>query len=185
MNDAEIFTCEVFHLKMPVEKQPEWCAKKQRTAKDGDYCGICPTGIKAAKENREPGQGVTPKIKKEIDMAEKQLCSKGCGKGSVKDSLCTKHYREEHGEAPFPSGQKQGRKKVKKSAGRQARSSGTRTRSTAGKHDHECEGCKVLQLQLDELNRAEAIMVAAGLCTPGKFEKAREIARELQCIRSE
>lgn len=37
----------------------------------------------------------------------------------------------------------------------------------------------MLQLQLDELSRAEAIMVAAGLCTKDKFDKAREIAREL------
>ena len=194
MNDAQKFTCTTFHMDMPIETQPGFCAKRQRKAQAGDYCGICPEGIKAAKETRDPAldspykkvredaekreQGLGKTVEnKEADMAEKKWCSEGCGKGAVKDGLCTRHYKEKHGEAPFPSGKKP---PVKRQAGRQGNkpSPGKKPRATGG-HDHECEGCKVLQMQLDELAVAEKIMVAAGLVAPEKFEQARKIVREL------
>ena len=207
MDDAQQFTCETFHLVMPIEKQPEFCAKRQRKACDGDYCGICPIGAQAAKNARTPEIKKIPdkhnveihfkapvygtdnfhekvinrviqniKDSKEGEMATNKSCSeKDCGKGSVKDSLCTKHYRAKHGVLPYP------KKKdaLKARPGQAKSSSGKKRRANGNGHDHECEGCEALQLQLTDLNRAEAIMVAAGLIPVEKFEQARKIAREL------
>lgn len=53
MDDAQKFTCDVFHLDMALDVQPGFCAKRQRKAQSGDYCGICPIGIKAAKNERQ------------------------------------------------------------------------------------------------------------------------------------
>ncbi len=112
-------------------------------------------------------------------MADKNKCRKGCGKGAVKDGLCTKHFREEHGVAPFPSGQKK-TKKLAKVKARPSKAGKKHLVKGNGAHDSgECEGCKALQLQIDDLTRAENIMVAAGLATADKFEKARQIVREL------
>ena len=46
--------------------------------------------------------------------------------------------------------------------------------------EHECEGCQTLQLQIDDLNRAEAILLAAGLSLPEQVEKARKIVQDLR-----
>lgn len=192
--DNETFRCEAFKgVTMPADKQRGFCAIQFR--KGREVCVNCERGKAAAKETLEEARGnlegekagrsegkklnVESSIlnsgdsRREAGMAVKKLCSCGCGKGAVKDGLATKCYRKKHGVGPFE-------KPAKGQAGRQSKiSRGKRTRSTAGKHDHECEGCKVLQLQLDELNRAESVMVAAGLCTADKFEAARKIVREL------
>lgn len=43
----------------------------------------------------------------------------------------------------------------------------------------ECEGCKSLQAQIEEMNLAEKVMVAAGIIPAEKFDQARTIVREL------
>jgi hypothetical protein len=111
-------------------------------------------------------------------MAEKKLCSCGCGKQAVKDGLSTKCYRKKHGKLPFESSNKEAGRQAGRRAGRQdlKASKGKKPRAN-GKH--KCEGCEILQLQLDELGTAEKIMVAAGLVPAEKFEQARKIVREL------
>ncbi len=109
-------------------------------------------------------------------MADKKLCSCGvCGKGAVKDGLSTKCYRKKYGKAPFSSGEK----KTKARPGQARSSQGKKRRVKGNGHDLECEGCKTLQRQINDLNLAEKIMVAAGLATAEKFDQARKIAREL------
>ena len=46
-------------------------------------------------------------------MADKQKCKKGCGKQAVKDGLCYKDYKAEHGVAPSWAGGKVEAKKNK------------------------------------------------------------------------
>lgn len=97
-------------------------------------------------------------------MAGKKECRKeGCGTKSVKDDLCTKHYKAEHGEAPFPSGRKLDEKrsaKRKARPGQAVSSSGKKGRVKRERAPElvsgECEGCK-------KLNATMAIMVTMGL----------------------
>ncbi len=187
------FHCKAFHMDMPVDRQRGFCAIQFR--KGRDICVDCERGKEAAKEtadevraalpadkefeNRSKAQTINRIKEKEVNMAENKLCSCGCGKGAVKDGLATKCYRKKYGKAPFPSGQKK-TKKLAKAKARPSQAGKKRRVKGNGVHDTgECEGCKALQLQIDDLTRAENIMVAAGLATADKFEKARQIVREL------
>ncbi len=108
-------------------------------------------------------------------MASNKLCSCGCGKRAVKDGLAFKCYRAKNGVPPWES-----KKTTERSSGQGSSSSkGKRARAKGKSNGHECEGCKVLKLQLDEISRVEKVMVAAGLVPAEKFEKARNIVREL------
>lgn len=89
--------------------------------------------------------------------------------------LSTKCYREKYGVAPFPSGLKKGLGKKSSISIRKDKAA----RNRGNGKDRECEGCKVLGLQLEEIGRVERIMVAAGLVPAEKFDQARKIAREL------
>ncbi len=110
-------------------------------------------------------------------MAEKKLCSCGCGKQAIKKGLAWGCYTKKHGEPPY--GHKTASKKEKQ-AGRQKKASRKGPSRTAATYKHsDCPGCQALQLQVDDLTRAEKIMVAADLATPEQFEKARKIVREL------
>lgn len=118
--EGQTFHCETFHLKMPVEKQRNWCAVQFR--KGREHCLDCDLGKAAAKDDREDVRSGLPSgdrrtngwknggittSHKEVDMAEKKLCSCGvCGKGAVKDGLSTKCYRKKYGKVPFPKGPK-------------------------------------------------------------------------------
>jgi hypothetical protein len=202
----DMFHCTNFGgLDMPVDKQRGFCAIQFRKGRDN--CIDCVRGKTAAKETAEDVRSSLPpttgdasragmraaEIKKskgssnkEAKMADKKLCSCGCGKGAVKDGLATKCYRKKYGKAPFSKGQeaekgpaKEGRSgQVKKRSSPGAKSRDNRMKGN-GSHAAECEGCKTLQLQLDDLDRAEKIMVAAGLVTAERFEQARSWAREL------
>ena len=182
---------------MPASKQIGFCAKQYRMERVG--CVDCETGKQAAKAdaaNVRTGlpDSTSDKIRAGMRAAEsmklnrgkekedgtvgKKECKKGCGVKAVKDELCHKHYKEEHGEAPFPSGRKLAKKSVKTRPDQTVSSSGKKRRVKGNGHaDGECDGCKALQLEISQLNRAEAIMVAAGFTTAEKFKQAQELAR--------
>ena len=193
------FHCKSFDLDMPAENQRGFCALRYRSGKM--ICTECETGKAAAKEDAADvraglpttgGQGVRKSTamtsaieikkskKEEAGMASKKECSKGCGKGAVKDDLCTKHYKEKHGKAPFPSGQPKKEPKAGRQAGRQAGKEpstgrqkgdkGTRGKSNGsgtgvnGQH----ESVKVLET-----------LVAIGAVTQTQVDATRQYVREM------
>src|SRR3990170_1552283 len=103
MKPAATFTCAKFPILIPAALSGKFCAKRHRKAVLGDPCFDCEKGISAVKEARE--------------MANKKLCSCGCGKGAVKDGLATKCYRKRFGKAPFGPGT-DGKVSAKKVKGR-------------------------------------------------------------------
>ena len=98
--------CDKFPaVKIPAADQVSFCAKRYRKAGKEDPCFDCERGKAAEREERT----MTDK---------KKHCSKeGCTKGPVKDDLCTKHYREKHGVAPFGKPVTDTTKKPPKKAG--------------------------------------------------------------------
>lgn len=169
---------------MPEDRQRGFCARQFRLERD--ICKDCERGKQAAEEDRQDVHASLPESRRteidlranagreEADVAGKQLCSDGCGKRVVKDGLAFKCYKKKYGKAPWDTGRpktKAGKKKPSR-----AKSMTTTKRVKGG---NECEGCRVLGLQLDEIGRVEKIMVAAGLVPAEKFEQARKIVREL------
>lgn len=178
--DQETFECTVFHLTMPRERQQEWCAKKQRTARDGDYCGICPTGVEAARNTRDAVQaqatGKVPGLLEGIGARLKKGKERDMPTAKEKKTLqCKTHgeYKGYRSDSPCPQCKAAG--KGKKQTGRQ----GPARKKPAAAHGDDCPGCQALQLQLNDLTRAENVMVAAGLATKEQFDKARMIVRDL------
>lgn len=194
------FVCKKLNFPIPEKTADGFCAKQFR--KGMNICRDCDRGRDLAKMEADLIRSQLPpakekaryadskmreaelkKSKKELGkeedgMAEKKKCSDGCGKNAVKDGLAWACYVKKHGKPPYETKTvKKIGKKVKKQAGRQGSNGSKVARSTG--HDHKCEGCEALQLRIDDLDRAEKIMVAAGLVTAEKFDQARKIAREL------
>jgi hypothetical protein len=179
------FFCKSYKLTIPADKQRGFCAKQFRL--DRDICRDCDRGKAAAGEERQEILASLPEQvrseidlranagRKETDVAGKQLCSDGCGKRAVKEGLAFKCYKQKYGKAPWDTGQSKAKAGKKKSSGTKR---AARARRAKG-NGHECEGCKVLSLQLEEIGRVEKIMVAAGLVPAEKFDHARKIVREL------
>ena len=191
----KVFHCDQYHVDMPEEKQQGFCAKRYRRAAPEDHCSSCDRGREAAKKDKDGIIDKLPKdrgnengrraqlirhaaTKEEDIMAEKKKCSCGCGKNAIKEGLAWGCYSKKFGKPPYGhGGTKTAPAKAKPS---QAKHTPSKLRRVKGNgHRLECEGCKALQLQIDDINRVEKIMVAAGLVDPGKFEQARKIVREL------
>lgn len=108
----ETTTCKAYgNITIPADKQRGFCARQYRLGKEN--CVACDRGKEAAQSEtteiradiyEKPLIGST-REKREEHMAKK--CTRdGCKKWAVKDDLCTRHYREKHGEAPFPKDSK-------------------------------------------------------------------------------
>ena len=194
------FHCKSFDLDMPAENQRGFCALRYRSGKM--ICTECETGKAAAKEDAADvraglpttgGQGVRKSTamtsaieikkskKKEAGMASKKECSKGCGKGAVKDDLCTKHYKEKHGKAPFPSGRKETkpRKINQKKASKGKRGDRISEKSNGSGASGQENMISDSQPNLEELGRLALILIASGAVPASKFEQARKVMKEL------
>jgi len=202
--DNESFICKKHgNLSMPTDKQVGFCAKQYRTERVG--CVDCETGKAAAKTDaanvrtglpatvsevlraaakKSSEIRATEKKEKEAEMAGKALCSCGCGVKAVKEGFGWGCYRKKFGVDPFPRSTPGVKTKAKKSAktrpDQTISSSGKTCRVKGNGHaDGECEGCKALQLEISQINRAEAIMVTAGLVSADKFDQARKFVTDL------
>jgi len=190
---SKMFTCEKIHMDIPEESQRGFCAKKYRIAGEGDICLGCETGKAAAKIDAETVRSSLPattgdkiragmraaeirksdsKEKEAGEMAGKKKCKKGCGKQAVKDDLCYKDYKAEHGVAPWGSGQVEAKKSAKAKArpGQALSSSGKKSRVKSNGHAlvaGECEGCK-------KLNMTMAILVTTGLVSEDTVKQTQE-----------
>ena len=185
MESGAMFTCETFNIPIPLASQVGFCAKKFRSAKRGDHCLDCEIGIESAKKdtaavrsgipnskqgirppqkpNALPGAEVKPEdLLREVQsaMAEKKLCSCGCGKGAVKDGLATKCYRKKFGHLPFSH--KDNRKAPPADPGLESG----------------CEGCRVLTEQANDLIAIQNLLIQSGAITVDKIQAARAF---IQC----
>ena len=185
--DGDKFHCDHYHLDILAEKQQGFCAKRVRLAGIEDHCFVCETGKAADRKDRDAVRAAIPEGKQRVRSAsylreheirrsrkEKRIMKKctACGKearsNGQKTCDCGAKF-EKAGSKPKKGG------KIK---GKVSGKPWPMPKEPAG-NGHDCEGCQALQLRIDELDRVEKVMVAAGLVDPEKFEKARKIVREL------
>jgi hypothetical protein len=127
--NGKIFTCIKYHVDMPLETSDAFCARRFHSCQAGDYCLECEKGIAAAKiypptvmfnktkprksvpiiepevQTDQDDESLIEKITEESEgkqMPDKMKCKNGCGKGAVKDGICTRCYRKLHGVLPYP-----------------------------------------------------------------------------------